>query len=178
MSEAAYRILVVDDDTAQAEMMREFLRLSGFKQIDRASDIHGFWQILSQHDYDIILLDYRLPDGTGLDVLDQMARRKRQIPVIMVTGQGNERIAAQAILRGASDYLLKSGDYLVTLPALIQKSIQAHNLKLSMQKSLEQDPLPGPAAQQRARRDRRLGHGRADHLLEPGCRRPVWLQRR
>ncbi len=137
MSEAAYRILVVDDDTAQAEMMREFLRLSGFKQIDRASDIHGFWQILSQHDYDIILLDYRLPDGTGLDVLDQMARRKRQIPVIMVTGQGNERIAAQAILRGASDYLLKSGDYLVTLPALIQKSIQAHNLKLSMQKSLD-----------------------------------------
>ena len=64
----------------------------------------------------------------------------------MVTGQGNERIAAQAIIHGASEYLLKSGDYLVTLPALIQKSVQAHRLKLSMQRSLEQIRYQAAAA--------------------------------
>lgn len=138
MTEITYRILVVDDDQAQAEMVSEFLRISGFKQIDIVLDIRSFWQKLKEHEYDIVLLDFRLPDGTGLDVLEQMAKRERQIPVIMVTGQGNERIAAQAILRGASEYLLKSGDYLITLPALIHKSIQAHRLKLSMQRSLEQ----------------------------------------
>lgn len=138
MSEAAYRVLVVDDDLAQAEMVSEFLRISGFKEIDRASNIRSLWQKLAHHEYDIVLLDYRLPDGTGLDVLDQMVRQEQEIPVIMITGQGNERIAAQAILRGASDYLLKSGDYLITLPALIHKSIQAHRLKLSIQRSLDQ----------------------------------------
>src|SRR5512143_1781455 len=102
MSEAVYRLLVVEDDLAQAEMMIEFLRISGFKEIDRASDIRSFWQKLNEREYDIVLLDYMLPDGTGLDVLEQMAKRSRQIPVIVVTGQGDERIAAQAILSGAS----------------------------------------------------------------------------
>ncbi|MCC7130260.1 MAG: hypothetical protein B6D39_04495 [Anaerolineae bacterium UTCFX2] len=138
MSEAAYRVLVVDDDLAQAEMVSEFLRISGFKEIDRAANIRSLWQKLAHNEYDIVLLDYRLPDGTGLDVLDQMAKQEQKIPVIMITGQGNERIAAQAILRGASDYLLKSGDYLITLPALIHKSVQAQRLKLSIQRSLDQ----------------------------------------
>lgn len=141
MTETAYRVLIVDDDQAQAEMVGEFLRISGFKEVGYASDIHSLWQILKERGstaFDIILLDYKLPDGTGLDVLDQMAKRGQQTPVVMVTGQGNERVAAQAIQRGASDYLLKSGEYLITLPALIHKSIHAHQLKRSIQQSMEQ----------------------------------------
>jgi two-component system cell cycle sensor histidine kinase/response regulator CckA len=137
MSET-YRVLIVDDDDAQAEMMREFLHISGYANIDRAANIHDFWQLLKKGPYDIILLDYKLPDGTGLDVLEQMAARGHHIPVVMITGQGNERIAAQAIQRGATDYLLKSGDYLASLPALIRKTIRAHELKQSVQRSLEQ----------------------------------------
>jgi PAS domain S-box-containing protein len=136
MIEASYRILVVDDDQAQAQMVIEFLHISGYQEIDHAADIRSFWHLLDEHEYDVILLDYRLPDGTGLDVLGQMLKRDIQIPVIMVTGQGNERIAAQAILQGASEYILKSGDYLITIPALIQKSIRARQLKQSVQSSL------------------------------------------
>jgi PAS domain S-box-containing protein len=141
VTETAYRVLIVDDDQAQAEMVGEFLRISGFNEIGYASDIRSLWRLLKERGstaFDIVLLDYKLPDGTGLDVLDQMAKRDQQIPVVMVTGQGNERVAAQAIQRGASDYLLKSGDYLITLPALIHKSIHAHQLKLSIQQSMEQ----------------------------------------
>jgi len=164
-NETAYRVLIVDDDLAQAEMVREFLHISGFKGVERAANMREFWEKMGieadetkempasakiaprsdgvypaekDHPYDIILLDYRLPDGNGLQLLEQLTRRKLQIPVIMITGQGNEQIAAQAIQHGASDYLLKSGDYLITLPALIQKSIQAQRLKSSIQKSLEQ----------------------------------------
>ena len=133
-----YRILIVDDDDAQAEMVGEFLRISGFSEIDRSADIRSLWQRLQDDAYEIVLLDYKLPDGTGLDVLEQMGERGHDIPVVMVTGQGDERIAAQAIQRGASDYLLKSGDYLVTLPALIRKTVKAHDLKLSVQRSLDQ----------------------------------------
>ncbi len=141
MTETAYRVLIVDDDQAQAEMVGEFLRISGFQEIGYASDIRSLWQLLKERGstaFDIVLLDYKLPDGNGLDVLDQMAKRGQQIPVVMVTGQGNEHVAAQAIQRGASDYLLKSGDYLTTLPALIHKSIHAHQLKRSIQQSMEQ----------------------------------------
>lgn len=133
-----YRVLIIDDDLAQAEMVREFLGIAGYQHVDHTADIQSAWQRLGEQAYDIILLDYRLPDGTGLELLEQLSRRGPQIPVVMVTGQGNERIAVQAIQHGAADYLLKSGDYLITLPALIHKTIQAHQLKLSIQQTQEQ----------------------------------------
>jgi len=132
-----YRVLIVDDDLAQAEMLSEFLRVSGFRYIDRVPNIHTFWQKLKERSYDIILLDYKLPDGTGLDVLQQMNQSKIRVPVIMITGQGTELVAAQAIQYGAVDYILKSGDYLATLPVVIQKSIQDYQLKLSVDRTLE-----------------------------------------
>ncbi len=135
---ATYRVLIVDDDDAQTKMMREFLRISGYHDVDSVKNIHSLWERLKQQKYDIVLLDYKLPDGTGLDVLERLSKIKYQLPVIMVTGQGNERIAAQAIQRGAEDYLLKTGDYLITLPTLIQKTVRAYQLKLSVQHSLEQ----------------------------------------
>jgi two-component system, cell cycle sensor histidine kinase and response regulator CckA len=133
-----YRILIVDDDSAQAEMVSEFLHIAGYQQVDYAATIQSAWRHLSERTYDVILLDYRLPDGTGLELLDQLARRGQQIPVVMVTGQGNERVAVQAIQHGAADYLLKSGDYIITLPALIHKTVQANQLKLSIQRTQEQ----------------------------------------
>lgn len=133
-----YRVLIVDDDFAQAEMVSEFLRIAGYQQVDYAANIQSAWRHLSERPYDIILLDYRLPDGTGLEFLDQLAHRGQQIPVVMVTGQGNERVAVQAIQHGAADYLLKSGDYIITLPALIHKTVQANQLKLSIQQTQEQ----------------------------------------
>jgi PAS domain S-box-containing protein len=133
-----YRVLIIDDDLAQAEMVSEFLGIAGYQHVDHTADLQGAWQRLNEHPYDIILLDYRLPDGTGLELLEQLTSRGHQIPVVMVTGQGNERIAVQAIQHGAADYLLKSGDYLITLPALIHKTIQAHQLKLSIQRTEEQ----------------------------------------
>ena len=132
-----YHILIVDDDSAQAEMVREFLQISGFTNLEWAKNIHEFWLQIKTEVYDIVLLDYKLPDGTGLDVLDQMAAQEINIPVVMVTGQGDERVAVRAIQRGAADYLLKSGDYLVTLPSLITKTIRSHKLHQSVQRSLE-----------------------------------------
>jgi len=131
-------VLVVDDDIAQAEMVSEFLRISGFHDVFRVASIQKLWEFLKKQTCDIILLDYKLPDGTGLDVLERMSEQDIQIPVVMVTGQGNERVAAQAIQRGATDYMLKSGGYLVTLPSVIRKTLRSHQLKLDMQRSLEQ----------------------------------------
>lgn len=133
-----YHVLIVDDDPDQAEMVEEYLRVTGSFEVDIAGSIQELWKRLDTGSYDLILMDYILPDGTGLDALDGVSERGYPAPVVMVTGQGDERIAVQAIQRGAQDYLLKSGDYLLTLPALIRKTVRAYRLHQSVQESLDQ----------------------------------------
>ncbi len=135
---ALERILILDDNFAQAEMISRFLHHSGFTHVVHAASIKDFWSLLDQERFAILLLDYRLPDGTGLDVLREIKLKEIKIPVIMITGQGDERIAVEAIQQGAADYLQKSGDYLLTLPSLIQKTIQNHKLQQTVNDSFAQ----------------------------------------
>ncbi len=133
-----YRLLIVDDDPQQVEMVQEFLRLSGFSDVDVAENLQTLWDQLERQSYDLVLLDYLLSNENGLDALDRFATRGIPVPVVMITGQGDERVAAQAIQRGAVDYIVKTPDYLLTLPAVIRKSVRAYQLQLSVQRSLEQ----------------------------------------
>ena len=74
-------------------------------------------------EFDLLLLDYRLP---GLDALETIkilrAERGLDIPIVMVSGQGNEEVAARAIHLGANDYLSKHSGYLYQLPATLEKN--------------------------------------------------------
>jgi len=132
-----YLVLIVEDDPGQSDMVREFLRIAGIPNVEVVRSIHALIERLQSGQFDIVLLDYRLPDGTGLEALEQIKARNLLVPVIMLTGQGDERVAVQALQRGAVDYLLKTGDYLVALPSLIRKAVQANQLQLSVQRSLE-----------------------------------------
>jgi PAS domain S-box-containing protein len=134
----AIRVLIVDDDANHAQLVTEFLRLSGHYAVTVAPALHQMWLRLANDDYDVALLDYNLPDGNGLDALPEIARRGHHLPVVMVTGRGDERVAAQAIQRGAVDYLVKGGDYLRMLPPLVDKAVRTHQLLQSAQRSLEQ----------------------------------------
>jgi PAS domain S-box-containing protein len=134
-----YRLLVVDDDQQAVELVRDFLNVYGACPVDWASSIQEIWPYLKAGQYDLILLDYRLPDGDGLEALSEIKRLGYQLPVVMVTGQGDERVAVRAMQLGAADYLVKgAGDYPLKLPALIQKAVRAHRLQLSVQHSLDQ----------------------------------------
>lgn len=132
------RVLIVDDDADHAQLATEFLRLSGDYAVTVAPDLKEMWARLAGGNHDVVLLDYNLPDGNGLDGLAEIARRGYQLPVVMVTGRGDERVAARAIQRGAVDYLVKSGDYLRMLPPLVEKAVRTHQLLQSAQRSLEQ----------------------------------------
>lgn len=138
MTDDSYRVLIVDDDFAQAEMMQEFLHLSGSFRATIVGDLQSLWTCLAGELYDIVLLDYMLPDGNGLEALEQFKARGFKVPVVMVTGQGDERTAATSIQRGAVDYVIKSDDFLVGMPAMIRKAVRAFELEQSVQRSLEQ----------------------------------------
>lgn len=130
-------ILIVDDDIGQREMATEFLRISGFTNVHQAGSLGSMWEMLSTQPFDVMLLDFRLPDGTGIDALPQIREQGYNMPVVIVTGAGDERVAVSAMQRGAADYLMKTGDYLVTLPAVIRKVVQAFELQQSVRHSQE-----------------------------------------
>jgi two-component system, cell cycle response regulator len=73
----------------------------------RSGSLQSALERISHDVFDLILLDYALPDGTGLDFLNELARRNIQIPVIVITGQGDEVIASQIIQAGAYEYIPK-----------------------------------------------------------------------
>lgn len=75
-----------------------------------AEDAKSARSVLAQHKPDCILLDYQLPETTGLEFLEELRDEDREIslPVIMLTGEGSESIAVEAMRKGVSDYLTKS----------------------------------------------------------------------
>src|SRR5690349_2066256 len=94
--------------------------------------------------YDLILSDYHLPDCTGLELLGEI-RARCKTPVIMVTGENVTAFAAEAIRKGATDYVVKFGDYLFTIPLVVEKNLivakvmrENETLRAEVQKAFEE----------------------------------------
>ncbi len=97
-----------------------------------------------------IMLDYSLPGMDGLTVFGRILERGYDIPVIMVTGQGDESIAVEAMKNGAYDYVVKSGNYRALLPSVIFKAVKRHEMErekarlaLDMERLVITDDLTG-----------------------------------
>jgi FixJ family two-component response regulator len=101
-------ILIIDDSPEDtAAYKRLLLKSTDYSFIILESDSGaGGLNLLDQEDVDCILLDYRLPDADGLELLERIAQKNK--PVIFLTGHGNETIAVEAMKKGAMDYLVKN----------------------------------------------------------------------
>ena len=104
------RVLVVEDDVGVAALETRALQ-GDDHQVDIASGVDSALDRLGSGAYSAIVLDYKLQDGDSWTVLDAARASTPPIPVVVVTGAGDERVAAEAIRRGASDYLVKSGQF-------------------------------------------------------------------
>jgi len=116
---AGLRVLVVDDDPAMVALIRKLLEHAGYSRITvgtRAADA-----IQLGADADLILLDYQLPDGTGIETLPRLLSRPDPPSVVMVTGEGNETLAAAALRAGADDYLVKDNHLRELLPQIVER---------------------------------------------------------
>src|SRR5215213_5588208 len=134
------KILYVEDEFAHV-MLTE--RVLGENLGDRLKLLHAetIAQALTfldtEPDIDLILSDLRLPDGTGLDLLQKVRARPSPAAVVLVTGQGDQEVAVAALKAGAADYLVKQSDYLHRLPVVISNAI-AQNRYLREQQALYQ----------------------------------------
>ncbi len=130
-TEQAPRILLVDDDPDQRDLMCEALGM--YYDQRPGGCVHADATVAEclrrdLDDYDILLLDYNLPDGTGVELLEQI-RERSDVPVVFVTGQNDSTVAAEAVKRGAEDYVVKLGDYLFALPILLEKAVRQHRTR-------------------------------------------------
>jgi PAS domain S-box-containing protein len=119
-----YTLLVVEDAPTDRELYQRFLLKDSscdYNLLTSESVLEGLEFCLTRS-IDVILLDYQLPDGDGLEFLVALTAQSdgNPPPVVMLTGQGDETIAVQAMKLGAQDYLVKSN----LTPELLQLSIR------------------------------------------------------
>jgi DNA-binding NtrC family response regulator len=104
MSEA--RLLLVDDEDTFREQTAKELRHSGY-EVTTASTLDEARRALATHDFHLVLLDLRLPDGNGLDLLTELRESAPSTEVIMLTAYGTVQEGVRAMKHGALDFLTK-----------------------------------------------------------------------
>jgi len=131
-------ILIIEDDEDHAFLEKDILE----EDLDVSAKIILSGKELDNvylHLFDIVLLDFNLPDMSGSDVL-KIIREKSEIPVILITGQNELNIAVESLKDGANDFLVKSPDTINMLPALVKKVHQDHNIhKENLEKQKESE---------------------------------------
>ena len=125
------RILVVEDDRDHLVLLVDALTLEyGEGAADHIVAVATGRDCLARNlaDFDVVLLDYHLPDVEGIRLLEKILAAA-DVPVVFVTGENDSALAAEAIRRGAQDYVVKLGDYLFAIPVVIEKSISQHRIR-------------------------------------------------
>jgi DNA-binding response OmpR family regulator len=103
------KLLVVEDDRMFAELIRRGLKEEGYS-VDVACDVAEGRTLAFVHEYDAILLDVVLPDGTGLQLAAALRDQGRRTPILMVTGENETTDVVAGLDVGADDYLTKPFD--------------------------------------------------------------------
>lgn len=104
------QLLIIDDDMVDRRAVQRALAQVGWSGgIAQAADAGEALAQAAAHPFDCILLDYHLPGANGLELLHTLQSELRlKTPIIMLTGEGSEMVAVEAMKRGAADYLPKS----------------------------------------------------------------------
>ncbi|MFM1843517.1 MAG: hypothetical protein RLZZ490_2260, partial [Cyanobacteriota bacterium] len=138
-------VLLVDDSEVDRRVYRRYLQTDAtvkYRYLEAETLEEGLMLYQQQHP-DVTLLDYSLPDGDGLEFLVEVNYRTNnlKLPVVMLTGQGDERIAAAAIKLGAADYLVKQDLTATALQIAVIQTYQNSLLRQQLNRSRQQETI-------------------------------------
>ena len=124
MSEAV-RVLLVEDNPMDVEIVARTLSKNPYIKcaLEIAQTSEEAIEKVQKENFDIILCDFNLPGMTGLEMLRKFNENKIVIPVVIVSSQRDQKIAAQIIKEGAYDYVAKEDGYSTALPFVIQDTL-------------------------------------------------------
>jgi DNA-binding NtrC family response regulator len=120
MTNEPVRVLLVDDEVGFADVLQKRMGKRGLVVTTATSGTDAI-QILRKDDFDVAILDLKMEDMSGIEVLQIFKKMVPDLPVIMLTGHGSEKAAREGMAFGAFDYLLKPCD----LEELLEKINQA-----------------------------------------------------
>src|SRR5690242_19320613 len=102
-------VLLIEDNEDDAVLIRNALSQQGGESftVDWADRLQTGLAQLAGARVDAVLVDLSLPDGQGLEIVDEVRKRRHDAPVVVLTGLDDEAVAERALRRGAQDYLVK-----------------------------------------------------------------------
>ena len=120
------KILIVEDDQTLAKNLKEVLIKDGFA-VDTANSKENGLIAIEVNEYDCVVLDINLPDGSGFDLLSQLRQQEDQTPIIIVTARGEVEDKIKGLNLGADDYIPKPIDtyeLIARIRAVIRRNSQ------------------------------------------------------
>ena len=123
------QILLIEDNHDHAELIERAIAkdFHDVKVVVAGNAKEAYAILKSNEHFDLILTDYYLPDAKGETHIRQLHKKAPHIPIVVVTGQGDEKIAARSIKAGAEDYVVKTRDVLAALPRILKRTIVKHH---------------------------------------------------
>jgi DNA-binding response OmpR family regulator len=118
------RVLIAEDDPGLRSVLRRGLRESGYV-VDAVGDGEEALRFLRAYDYEVAILDWRMPKISGIDIVRQLRRRRSALPVLMLTARDAPADRMLGLDEGADDYLVKPfdfGELLARIRALQRRS--------------------------------------------------------
>lgn len=128
------RVLLVEDQVELSELVTANLRRSGFA-VDQAKLLEEAQAALAAMPYDLVLLDLRLPDGDGFNLIRELRRRKDHTPIIVLTARDRLSDRVEGLNLGADDYLVKPfahDELLARMQAVLRRPREAREPKVSL----------------------------------------------
>jgi len=170
MTQAAQRVLVVDDEGNMRRVLEIMLGRMGFKTRSAADGVEAF-ALLQEDSFDLVVSDLRMPQMNGIELLGRMRQTGIDVPTIIITAQGTIESAVEAMRLGAYDYLLRPFD-VDTLELAIRRVFAQRQLLQQHQFLLEQAEASAsglignsPAMQQVGRQIAQVAPTRATVLI-------------
>lgn len=133
------KVLVVDDDEVDRMAICRALKINGISpQIVEAEDYKTAMAKVQQHTFDCAFIDYLLPDSDGLALVRELRTKGLRIPLIVLTGQGDEQIAVELMKAGATDYMSKSRISSGRLIQTVQNALRLYQAETEAAIAIEQ----------------------------------------
>ena len=151
-------LLLIDDDEVDRLAVKRLLRQTRFDiSVEECPDYRSAFEPLGRRAFDCVLLDYNLPGHDGIEILRELRHKGDNIPVIALTGQGDEEVAVALMKAGAVDYLNKNNLTAERLERSLRYALAIHRAEEERRQLLERE--------QRARQEAQAANRAKDEFL-------------
>jgi signal transduction histidine kinase len=131
---ATFSLLAIDDNPSDLDILKRLVRKVPEWNVEFASctEAKDGLAHLERHPVDLVLVDYRLGAINGIELLDLIRKTRFEGAIIVLTGQGDERLAAQAMRSGAADYMPKSDLTAASLRRAVENALERSRLQIAL----------------------------------------------